>query len=99
MKHIILLDLYFSGSSVGHNLIQSNAEGGTWWLSGKLSDKFGAFRSEGRRFESHSNRHVWTLGKYFTRSCLLSFGVSSPTLYQCCSRKRFSKATAVRSAI
>ena len=40
-----------------------------WWLSGK----FGSVRPEGRRFESHSSRqsrHVGTLGKSFTRSCL-----------------------------
>ena len=37
-----------------------------WWLSGK----FGALRPEGRNFESHSSRHVGTLGKSFTRSCL-----------------------------
>ena len=30
----------------------------------------GAFRVEGRCFESHSSRHVGTLGKFFTRSCL-----------------------------
>ena len=37
-----------------------------WWLSGK----FGALRPEGRRLESRSSRHVETLGKWFTHSCL-----------------------------
>ena len=32
--------------------------------------RFGAFRPVGRRFESHSSRHVRTLGQSFTRSCL-----------------------------
>jgi len=36
-----------------------------WWPS-----RFGALRLQGRRFESHSNRHVGTLDKSFTRSCL-----------------------------
>src|SRR6218665_1386742 len=32
---------------------------GAWWLSGK----FGAFRLEGRRVESHSSCHIGTLRK------------------------------------
>ena len=38
------------------------------WFSGK----FGALRLEGRRIESHSSRHIETLGmvKSFTCSCL-----------------------------
>ena len=31
---------------------------------------FGAFGEEGCWFESHSSRHIGTLGKSFTRSCL-----------------------------
>ena|SRR6218665_145321 len=31
---------------------------------------FGALGAEGRWFEFHSSRHVGTLGKSFTRSCL-----------------------------
>jgi len=31
---------------------------------------FGALRPEGRRFESHSSRHVGTLDKSFAGSCL-----------------------------
>ena len=31
---------------------------------------FDALHLEGRRFESHSSRHVGTLGKSFTRNCL-----------------------------
>ena len=42
-----------------------------WWLIGR----FAAFRLKGRGFESHSDRHVGTLGKFFTCSCLWRFGV------------------------
>ena len=55
-----------------------------WWLSGR----FGALCPEGRRFESHCSRHIGTLGKSFTRSCLLRFGLLTLTRYQCCSRER-----------
>ena len=37
-----------------------------WWLN----DEVCAFCAEGRWFESHSSRHVGTLGTFFTRSCL-----------------------------
>ena len=40
-----------------------------WWFSGKFS----ALRPHGRRFEPHSSRHVGTLGKSLTRSCLYNF--------------------------
>jgi len=30
----------------------------------------GGFGADGRWFESHSSRHVWTLGKSFTHGCL-----------------------------
>ena len=43
----------------------------TWSLGGK----FGALSPEGRRFESHASRHVGTLGKFFTLSCLFRFGM------------------------
>src|SRR6218665_2908353 len=39
---------------------------GAWWLSGK----FGVLRSEGRRFESNSSRHVGIWSKSLTYSCL-----------------------------
>ena len=42
-----------------------------WWLIGR----FIAFRSKGRGFESRSSRHVGTLDKFFTRSCLWRFSV------------------------
>ena len=32
--------------------------------------KFGALHPEGRRFESHSTRHIETWSKSFTHSCL-----------------------------
>src|SRR6218665_2525348 len=44
---------------------------GARWLIGR----YVAFRPKGRWFESHSSRHVGTLGKSFTRSCLWRFGV------------------------
>ena|SRR6218665_1642599 len=37
-----------------------------WWRSGK----FGVLHPQGHRFKPHSSRHVGTLGKSFTRSCL-----------------------------
>ena len=40
-----------------------------------LIGRFGPFRPKGRRFESRSSHHVWTLGKSFTRNCLWPFGV------------------------
>ena len=46
-------------------------ERGVWWLIGR----FVAFRPKGREFESRSSRHVGTLGKSFTRSCLWRFDV------------------------
>ena len=58
--------------------------GRAWWLSGNS----GALHPESRRFEFHSSRHAWTLGKSFTRNGLLLFGVLTPTQYQCCSRER-----------
>src|SRR6218665_2727076 len=44
---------------------------GTWWRIGRVE----TFRPEGRGLESRSNRHVGTLGKSFTCSCLWRFGV------------------------
>src|SRR6218665_2369078 len=44
---------------------------GTLWRIGKDE----AFRTEGRGFESRSSRHIGTLGKSLTRSCLWRFGV------------------------
>src|SRR6218665_1177671 len=43
---------------------------GVWWLSGR----FGGLHPEGRRFKSHSSRHMGTFGK-FPRSCPALFGV------------------------
>ena len=40
---------------------------GAWWLIGRVDTCHG--------FESHSSCHFWTLGKFFTRSCLRRFGV------------------------
>src|SRR6218665_3937785 len=44
---------------------------GMWWLIVRVD----AIRPEGRGFESRSSRHVGTLGKSLTRSCLWRFGV------------------------
>src|SRR6218665_1807615 len=38
---------------------------GTWWRINRVD----VFRPDGRGFESHSKRHVGTLGKSFTCSC------------------------------
>src|SRR6218665_3059821 len=54
------------------------------WLIGRVR----AFRPEGRGVESHSRRHVGTLGKSLTRSCLWRFGVNSGTVSVLC-RERF----------
>src|SRR6218665_3126779 len=45
------------------------------------------FQTEGRGFDSHSNRHVGTLGKSFTYSCLCA-SRETPIQYPCCSRER-----------
>ena len=42
----------------------------TWWRIGRVD----ACRSEGCEFESRSSRHVGTLGKSITRSCLWRLG-------------------------
>src|SRR6218665_2761179 len=44
---------------------------GVWWLIGR----FDASRPKRHGFDSRSSRHVETLGKSFTRSCLWCFGV------------------------
>src|SRR6218665_3890670 len=44
---------------------------GAWWIIGR----FVAFCPNGRGFEFRSSRHVGTLGKFFTRSCMWRFGV------------------------
>jgi len=40
-----------------------------------VEDLVEAFRPKGHGFESHSSRHVGTLSKSLTRSCLWRFGV------------------------
>ena len=54
----------------------------TWFIVGH-GGKFGALRLEGSRFESHSSRHAECLGKSFTHSRLLRFGVLTLTQYYC----------------
>ena len=44
---------------------------GTWWRNGWVD----SFQPEGRGFDSRSSRHVGTLGKSLTHSCLWCFGV------------------------
>src|SRR6218665_2390599 len=44
---------------------------GTWWFFGRVD----SCRPEGHGFESRSSRHVGTLDKSFTHSCLWRFGV------------------------
>jgi len=45
-----------------------NKPGAQW-----LRSKFGALCLEDRRFESHSSRHIGTLGKSFIHSCVFIF--------------------------
>ena len=44
---------------------------GRVWRIGRVD----AFRPKGHGFDSRSSRHVGTLGKSFTHSCLWCFGV------------------------
>jgi len=44
---------------------------GAWWRSGRVD----AFRPKDHGFDFRSSRHVGTLGKSFTHSCLWCFGV------------------------
>ena len=57
--------LLFNFKAVIKIAIITTNEEAQWWLIGR----FDALHLEGRRFESHSNRHVGTLGKSFTHSC------------------------------
>src|SRR6218665_1993860 len=67
-----------------------------WWRIGRVD----AFRPDGRGFESRSSRHVGTLGKSFTYSCLYSASAFKLRhSVNCCGRERCGKAPAVRSAI
>ena len=56
---------------------------GMWWRIGWDDD----FQPEGRGFDSYSNRHVETLGKSFTCSCLFASAWNSDTVSVCCSRE------------
>src|SRR6218665_2223498 len=56
---------------------------GTWWRLG-LDD---IFQPEGSGLDSRSSRHVGTLGKSFTCSCL-ALRRETPIPYPCCSRER-----------
>jgi len=59
---------------------------------------FGAFCPEFRRLKSHSSCQIRVLSKSFSRSCPQRFVVLTPMQYQYCSRERFWKAHAERSA-
>jgi len=48
----------------------------TWWRLGWDDD----FQPEGREFDSRSSRHVGTLGKSFTYSCLCASAWNSDTV-------------------
>ena len=54
------------------NMIHS----GTWWRLGWDDD----FQPEGRGIDSRSSRHVGTLGKFFTCSCLCASAWNSDTV-------------------
>ena len=57
---------------------------GTWWRIGWVDD----FQPEGRGFDSRSSRHVGTLGKSLTCSCLCASAWNSGTISVLC-RERF----------
>ena len=44
---------------------------GMWWRFGRVD----AFRPDGHGIDSRSSRHVGTLGKFLTHSCIWPFGV------------------------
>ena len=67
-----------------HNVIYFSLVCGTWWRLGWDDD----FQPEGCGFDSRSSRHVGTLGKSFTCSCLCASAWNSDTQYPCCSRER-----------
>src|SRR6218665_2741330 len=58
--------LIFSGVITDYASSRPDKVCGEWWLIGRL----GAFRPKGRQLESPISRHVGTLSKSFTRSCL-----------------------------
>ena len=55
---------------------RSTSHRGTWWRLGWADD----FQPEGRAFDSRSSRHVMTLGKSFTYSCLCASAWNSDTV-------------------
>ena len=69
---------YWTPLSSGYQkLIRGHALArGTWWRLGWDGD----FQPEGRGFDSRSSRHVGTLGKSFTCSCLCASAWNSDTV-------------------
>src|SRR6218665_402308 len=66
--------MMYSSSSLGFlpsGRFKCPSNYGAWWLIGR----FTAFCPKGREFESPSTHNLWTLGRYFIRSCLWRFGV------------------------
>ena len=53
---------------------------GAWWRFGRVD----AFHPKGHGFDSRSSRHVGTLGKSFTRSCLGASASNSGTVTVLC---------------
>ena len=54
----------------------TDSSNGTWWRIGWVDD----FQPDGRGFDSRSSRHVGTLGKSFTYSCLCASAWNSDTV-------------------
>ena len=63
-------------SHVGFTSIDRRRWCGTWWRLGWDDD----LQPEGRGFDYRSSRHVGTLGKSFTRSCLCASAWNSDTV-------------------
>ena len=57
---------------------------GTWWRLGWDDD----FQPEGHGFDCRSSRHIGTLGKSCTCSCLCASAWNSDTVFVWCSRER-----------
>ena len=52
-------------------IIVASNHHGTWWSFGRVD----ALHPKGHGFDSRFSRHVGTLGKFLTHSCLWLFGV------------------------
>src|SRR6218665_1381474 len=70
LKHFIFIPSFLKTAMHNSRLKQTCFKCGAWWLI----DRVNTCQPDGRGFESCSSRHVRTLGKSFTPSCLWCFG-------------------------